>query len=145
MTKNTPPLSSKYMEMVSLYIEQKLPVCKIVCEYMHFQIIFVADCMQGDFRIIQWATIMFFTYTWLFICASLKQTQFSYIYLYLLMWASNIFKYLTGIIRLVHIDGIEQDCSNSNASTMELLPPCVKPSICRTIKALCVHPFDFRI
>ena len=86
VTKNTPPLFlSKYMEMVSLlYIEQKLPACKIVCEYMHSQIIFVAESRQGDFRIIQWVSnyyVLYIYMVWLFICASLKQTQFRYIYL----------------------------------------------------------------
>ena len=31
----------------------------------------------------------------------------------------------------VHIDGLEQDCSNSSALPTELLQSCTKPSICR--------------
>ena len=33
-------------------------------------------------------------------------------------------------IYLAHIDGLVQDCSNSIANALELLPACTKPSIC---------------
>ena len=41
-----------------------------------------------------------------------------------------------------HIDGLAQDCSNSNVNALELLPSCTKPSICALIAQRFIWAFS---
>ena len=40
---------------------------------------------------------------------------------------------MMSIVAYLYIDGLAQDCSNSNANALELLQSCTKPSICTCV------------
>ena len=47
---------------------------------------------------------------------------------------------LHAMLYVLYIDGLVQDCSNSNALGIELLQYCTKPSICETLCDNSVNP-----